>query len=131
MAKEFRFRGKTAEELESIGLSELAQLLKARPRRSIKRGFSEQQKKLLKKVNLAKEGKFKKPIKTHCRDMIVIPTMFGLKIGVHNGKEFIPIEITAEMLGHTLGEFVQTRKEVKHKAPGIGATRSSKFISVK
>ena len=131
MAKKFKYRGKTPEELENMGLTELAQLFRARARRSIKRGFSEQQKKLLQKVKLAKEGKRKKPIKTHCRDMIIIPAMFGLKINVHNGKEFVPVEITPERIGYTLGEFVQTRKEVKHKAPGIGATRSSKFISVK
>ena len=44
---------------------------------------------------------------------------------VYNGKEFIPLTITAEMLGHYLGEFVLTRKKVAHSAPGIGATRSS------
>ncbi len=131
MAREFRFRGKTVKELEDMGLSELAQLLNARARRSIKRGFTEQQKKLLRKVNMAKEGKSKKQIRTHCRDMIIIPAMFGLRIDVHNGKEFIPLEITPEMIGHALGEFAQTCREVKHRAPGIGATRSSKSVSVK
>nr|AJS13268.1 small subunit ribosomal protein S19 [uncultured archaeon] len=131
MAKEFKYRGKTVEELEKMGLSELAQLLEARARRSIKRGFTEQQKKVLKKVNLTKEGKYKKAIRTHCRDMLILPVMFGLNIQVHNGKDFVPLAIIPDMIGHTLGEFVLTTKDVKHKAPGIGATRSSRSISVK
>jgi len=131
MAKEFTYRGKTVAELEAMGLSELADLLTARIRRTLKRGFTEEQKKLLEKVKAAKEGKRKKPIKTHCRDMPVLPIMFGLKIHVHNGKEWVPLEIKPEMIGHLLGEFALTRKEVKHKAPGVGATRSSKHVSVK
>jgi small subunit ribosomal protein S19 len=87
---------------------------------------------LLEKIKLAKEGKYKKQIRTHCRDMTIIPEMFGLKISVHSGKEFVPIDITPEMTGWTLGDFVMTTKfEVKHGGPGIGATRGSKFISVK
>jgi small subunit ribosomal protein S19 len=132
MAKIFTYRGKTAEELQKLGLNELAKLLPARQRRNIKRGFTPEQKKLLVKVEAAKAGKYKKPIKTHCRDLTIIPQMFGLKISVHNGKEFVPIDITPEMIGWTLGDFVMTtRFDVKHGGPGIGATRGSKFISVK
>ena len=131
MVKEFTYRGKTVKELQEMGLSELAELLPARQRRTLKRGLTEPQKKLLEKIRAAKEGKLKKAIKTHCRDMIILPEMFGLKIHVHNGKEWVPVEIKPEMIGHYLGEFALTRKEVKHKAPGVGATRSSKFISVK
>jgi len=50
---------------------------------------------------------------------------------VHNGKEFVPIDITIDMLGHRLGEFSVTRQKVKHGAAGIGATRSSASASVK
>jgi len=85
----------------------------------------------MQKVKDAKEGKRKKAIKTHCRDMPILPEMFGLKIQVYSGKSFVPLEIMPEMIGHLLGEFVLTRREVKHKAPGVGATRSSKHISVK
>ncbi len=55
----------------------------------------------------------------------------GIKIGVYSGKEYVPLEIKPEMLGHRLGEFVMTRKQVKHSAPGFGATRSSKFVPLK
>ena len=57
--------------------------------------------------------------------------MIGLKINVHNGRDYTPIEITGEMLGHRLGEFAVTRQKVKHGAAGIGATRSSASMSVK
>jgi len=132
MPKIFTYRGKTAEELEKLSIKELEQILPARQRRGLKRGITPAQQKLLKKVKLAKEGKYKKPIKTHSRDMTILPQMFGLKIAVYNGKEFIPIDILPEMIGWTLGDFVMTTKfDVKHGGPGIGATRGSKFISVK
>ncbi len=131
MAKIFTYRGKTAEELQKMGTKEVAALLPARARRSLLRGISELQKKLLKKVKLAKAGQLKKDIRTHCRDMWIVPEMFGITIGVHDGKQFVPVAITPEMIGHSLGEFVTPTKEVKHAAPGIGATRGSKFVSVK
>ncbi|AFK23272.1 rpsS, small subunit ribosomal protein S19 [Pyrococcus sp. ST04] len=129
--KEFRYRGYTLEQLLNMSLEELAKLLPARQRRSLKRGLTPEQKKLLRKIRLAKKGKYKKPIRTHCRDMIVLPEMVGLTIYVHNGKEFVPVEIKPEMIGHYLGEFAPTRKRVQHGAPGIGATRSSMFVAVK
>ncbi|MDO8555781.1 MAG: ribosomal protein S19 family protein, partial [Nanoarchaeota archaeon] len=60
--------------------------------------------------------------------MVIIPEMLGIMIHVHKGREFVPVEITPEMLGHYLGEFAQTRQKVGHSAPGIGATRSSSGI---
>ena len=57
--------------------------------------------------------------------------MVGLTIYVHNGKEFSEVKLTAEMIGHRLGEFAATRRQVKHGAPGVGATRSSAALSVK
>ncbi len=131
MAKKFTYRGKTLEELQKMGLKEFAMLLPARQKRSILRGFTELQKKLLEKIKKAKEGKYKKPIKTHCRDMIILPEMVGLTIHVHMGKSFVPVNIKEEMIGHYLGEFAMTRQPVKHSAPGIGATRSSAALSVK
>ena len=124
--KEFRYYGKTMEELKTLSLTEFAELAPARIRRSIKRGLTEQQKILLKKIR-AQE----KDIKTHCREMIILPEMVGLAIRVHNGKEFAKVVIQEEMLGHLLGEFTATRKGVSHSAPGIGATRSSAALSVK
>ena len=122
------YKGKTLEELLKMDISEFAKLLPARQRRSLKRGLTERQKKLLEKI---RKYKGKKVIRTHDRDMIILPEMVGAKIGVHNGKEFVVIEIKPEMIGHRLGEFAPTRKRVQHSAPGFGATRSSKFVPIK
>jgi len=124
--KEFTLKGKTLEELKKMSISELAQLLNSRQRRSIRRGFTEQQKILLDKLRSSEKN-----IETHCRDMIVLPDMVGVTIKIHQGKEFLPVVIEPEMIGHYLGEFVMTRKKVSHSAPGIGATRSSASLSVK
>src|SRR3989338_3050267 len=124
--KEFTFKGKTAEELKKLSLNEIAQLLTSRQRRTIKRGFTEQQKILLKKLR-----DNEKNIETHCRDMMILPEMIGKTIKVHQGKEFVPVVIESDMIGHCLGEFALTRKKVAHSAPGIGATRSSASLSVK
>ncbi len=124
--KEFTFKGKTVEELKKLSLKEFALLLKSRERRSLERGFTKAQKDLLKKIR-AKE----KNIRTHCRDMIIVPEMIGITIHVHKGNGFVPVLIQPEMVGHRLGEFALTRKKVEHSAPGIGATRSSASISVK
>lgn len=129
--KEFTYKGKTLAELEEMDLNEFAKLLPARKKRSIKRGFTEEQKILLVKIRKAKEGIYKKPIKTHCRDMIVLPEMIGLIIQVHRGRGFTPVAISKDMLGHYLGEFTLTRERVKHSAPGVGATRSSAAVAVK
>jgi len=123
---EFTYRGKSLEELRKLSIEEFARLVPARQRRTILRGFSDDHKTLLHKV------KIKDPnIRTHLRDMIVLPEMIGMKINIHSGKEFTPVEIIPEMIGHYFGEFVMTRKKVTHGAAGIGATRSSKFIPLK
>ena len=124
--KEFTFKGKTASELQKLSLNELAQLLTARQRRTLKRGFTDQQKILLKKLRANEKN-----IETHCRDMIILPEMIGKTVKVHQGKEFIPVMVGQDMVGHCFGEFVLTRKKVSHSAPGIGATRSSASLSVK
>lgn len=67
-------------------------------------------------------------VKTHLRDMIILPEMVGSMVGVYNGKTFNQVEIKPEMIGHYLGEFSITYKPVKHGRPGIGATHSSRFI---
>tara|TARA_Y100000310_G_scaffold342215_1_gene444361 strand:- start:8307 stop:8705 length:399 start_codon:yes stop_codon:yes gene_type:complete len=132
MAKRiFHFHGKKAEELKEMDIKEFAKLVPARQRRSLERGHSDMHKKFLAKLQEAKDGKWKKPVKTHCRDMIIIPALLGTTVHVYNGKKFIQLEIQAEMLGHYLGEFAPTRNNVKHSAPGVGATKSSAAASVK
>jgi small subunit ribosomal protein S19 len=106
----FKYRGKTFEEIQKLSDEEFVKLLPSEIRRKISRGFTEQEKKLLNKI---KRGD--KTIKTHCRDIPVLREMVGYKIGIYNGKIFIQIQITPEMLGHRLGEFAPTRKiGVKH-----------------
>ena len=129
--KEFTYRGKTLEDLQKLSIEELAKLLTSRQRRTLKRGFTDAEKALLEKIKKFKEGKKKKPVKTHCRDMIVLPMMVGMTIHIHSGKLFNPVLIEPEMIGHALGEFTMNRKKVSHSAPGIGATRSSAGASVK
>lgn len=123
----FVYKGKTFEEIQGMKTDEVMKLFPARSRRSLKRGLTEMQKKLLE--NIRREPK--KFHKTHVRDMVILPEMVGVKIGVHNGKEFVALEIRPEMIGHRISEFVLTRKPVKHSAPGFGATRSSKYIPLK
>jgi small subunit ribosomal protein S19 len=124
MPREFRYRGYTLEELANMSMDEFIQLLTSRARRSLKRGLSYEQRKLLEKVRIAREhGGNGKPIK--------LPEMVGVTIHVHNGKEFVPVEIKPEMIGHYLGEFAITNKPVKHGTPGIGASRSSMYVPLK
>jgi len=126
--KEFSFKGKSVEELKNLDLREFAKFITARKRRSLLRQI-EKIEKFLKK-NEKKLSK-NKPVRTHERELIIVQKMIGWQIDVYNGKEFTPIKITEEMLSHRLGEFALTRKKVEHSAPGIGATRSSSFLSVK
>lgn len=131
MPKEFRYRGYTLEEILDMSMDDFIRLLSARTRRSLRRGLYYEQRGLLEKIRAAKEGRYTKPIKTHCRDMIILPEMIGLTIHVHNGKEFVPVEIKPEMIGRYLGEFAITNKPVKHGTPGIGASRSSMYVPLK
>ena len=124
--KEFKFKGKTPEELKKLSLKEFAQLIKSRERRTLLRGLTEQQKILLENI---RNGA--KTVKTHCRDMIIVPEMLNITIMIHNGKAFVATIIKPEMLGHRLGEFALTRRSLAHSAPGVGATKSSASASVK
>ncbi len=131
MPKEFRYRGRSLEELNSMSTEALLELLPSRARRSLNRGVSEEKRKLLEDARAMKDGKIQGEIKTHARDMIVLPTMVGLTIAVHNGREFVPLEVKPEMIGRYLGEYVITNKKVVHGTPGIGASRSSLYVPLK
>lgn len=126
---EFTYRGYKIEELKKMKIDQVANLLPSRQRRKLKRGLTEEQDKFLRKLKGQKEGD--KPIRTHLRDMIVLPDMVGHIIEIHNGKAFNRVEIQKEMIGHYLGEFAITRRTVSHGSAGIGATRSSKYIPLK
>jgi small subunit ribosomal protein S19 len=123
--KAFTYKGKTIEELEKLSINDLARLLPSRQRRKIRRGLSDEEKKLVEKL------KKKNNVKTQLRDMIVLPGMIGKTIRIHNGKTYEAIIIPQEAIGYYLGELVLTRKRVTHTSPGVGATKSSSNVSVK
>ena len=125
--KEFTYRGFKLEQLQKMSKEEFAKLEDARTRRSLTRGFIKTHEKLLERSRKI-QGK---AIRTHCRDMIILPEFVRKLFAIYNGKEYVRTDITAEMIGHCLGEFVLTRKRTTHSAPGVGATRSSKFVSLK
>ena len=128
MAREFTFRGKAIEELKQLDTREFAKFLKSRQRRTVLRQFDQIEKFILRCEKKQAKGK---QIKTHLRHLVIVPRMVDLTIFVYNGREYIRVMITPEMLGHRLGEFSVTRVKVKHGAAGIGATRSSASLSVK
>lgn len=130
----FHYRGFTLEELKKMNMDEFIKLLPARARRSLRRGLPPRQKKLLERLRRAYRAKKRgKDIltRTHVRDMLIFPEMVGLKIGVYNGKSYEIVDVKPEMIAHYLGEFSLTRRHVQHGSPGIGATRSSKYVPLK
>jgi len=122
------FRGKTIEELKKLDTREFAKFLKSRSRRAIMRNFNFIEI-FIKRCE--KRMQKNKPIRTHKRDIVIMPAMVGMTINIHTGKEYFPVKIVQEMLGHRLGEFALTRRKVEHGAPGVGATKSSSSLSVK
>jgi len=134
MPKEFMYRGYTLNQLQGLSMDEFIGILPSRQRRSLHRGLSPDHRILLEKIREAKEALRKgssETVKTHLRDMIILPEMVGVTISVHNGKEFVQVEIKPEMIGHYLGEFAITNKPVRHGTPGIGASRSSMYVPLK
>lgn len=130
--RKFTYRGYTVDELHGMSLENFVKLVPSKERRYLMRQkYGDEGKVLLKKIQLAAEGKYNKPIRTHVREMVILPIMIGLTIHVYNGKEFVPIEIKPEMVGKRLGEFALSVKPVKHGMPGVGATRSSLYIPTK
>jgi small subunit ribosomal protein S19 len=129
---EFTYRGHTLDELQEMALDEVAELLPARQRRTITRGLTTEQQKLYDEAQEADpEETANDPIRTHLRDMVVLPSFVDLTFAVYDGQEFERVTVEPEMIGHYLGEFVLTRGEVEHGQAGIGATRSSKFVPLK
>lgn len=126
--KEILYRGKSLEYLKSLDVREAAKFLPSRSRRSVLRNFDKIEL-FLKRCE--EKTKRNKKIKTHIRELIIVPKMVGYTISVYNGRSFEDVHISVEMIGHTLGEFAPTRKRVVHGAAGIGATKSSKAAQKK
>ncbi|MCW4018423.1 MAG: 30S ribosomal protein S19 [Candidatus Bathyarchaeota archaeon] len=134
MPKEFSYRGHSLASLQGMSMDEFINLLPSRQRRSLQRGLSPEQRILLEKMRTAREDLKKgkeTTVKTHVRDMIILPEMVGATVHVHNGKDFITLPIKPEMIGHYIGEFAITNKPVRHGTPGIGASRSSMYVPLK
>ena len=131
MVKKFEFRGMSLEELDKLPLEKLFQMFPSRQRRSLTRGITDGKRKLIEEIKAAKAGKNKNPIKTHVRDLIILPYMVGVTVNVFSGKEFQAVNIVPEMISHYLGEYVITNKRVTHGAPGVGASRSSLYVPLK
>jgi small subunit ribosomal protein S19 len=134
LPREFAYQGYSLEGLEGMSMDEFIRLLPSRQRRSLQRGLTREQRVLLENIRSAKESPKEgreKVVRTHARNMIILPEMVGVTILIHNGKEFVAVEIKPEMIGHYLGEFAITNKPVKHGSPGIGASRSSMYVPLK
>ncbi len=125
--REFTYRGYTLEELQAMGMEEVLELMPARVRRTYARGLSPEHRIVVDKLR-EENGVV---VRTHRRDVPILPHFVGREVAVHNGREFVRFEIRPEMIGHYLGEFALTRKAVRHSGPGVGATRSSKFLPLK
>lgn len=126
--KELTYRGKTIEELKALEVREFAAFLPSRQRRTVLRNFQELENFISRVKKKSDKGKL---AKTHKRDIVVVPALVGMKLGVYSGKEFVPVEITTEMLGHKLGEFSPSRRRIQHGKAGVGATKGSKHKSKK
>ena len=126
--KEFLYRGFTMDELLVMSFDEVLGLMPSRSRRTYLRGLNYEQQLLFDNLKAAEPGEV---VRTHRRDLPVIPEFVGKTVSVYNGKEFKDVEIKPEMIGCYLGEFVLTRREPQHSGPGVGATRSSKFMPLK
>ncbi|QSZ67143.1 30S ribosomal protein S19 [Methanofollis aquaemaris] len=122
----FTYRGLSIEDLQQMGTSELIPLMPTRVRRKFTRGLSREHEKILAQVRAGDDH-----IRTHVRDMVIMPEMIGKTIEIYNGKTFIAVEIQPEAVFHYLGEFSLTRGRVNHGTAGIGATRSSKYVPLK
>ncbi len=124
--EEFTYRGNSIADLKKMDINQVAALLPSRQRRKIKRGFTEDEQKI---IDAVRAGETK--VKTHVREMIILPEMIGVTFEIHTGKEWKPVEVMPEMVGHYIGEFALTRKPVNHGSAGIGATRGSKYVPLK
>jgi small subunit ribosomal protein S19 len=124
--EEFTYHGFKVEDLQQMGISELMPIMPSRARRKFLRGLSREEEKLITEIKSDKER-----IRTHLRDMVILPEMVGKTIEVHNGKDFVKVEIQPEAVFHYFGEFALTRRRVAHGSAGIGATRSSKYVPLK
>lgn len=131
--KTYSYRGVQLEQLLTMTTEEFVKIAPAR----VRRRFANKKQTVSERVFLEKLTKAKKecipnekptPVKTHLRNVIVVPEMINGVVGVYNGKVFNNVEIKPEMLGHYLGEFSITYTPVRH---GRAGATTSRFIPLK
>src|SRR5437879_11778598 len=99
--KEFTYRGYTLDEMKAMTLEEIIELLPARPRRSFIRGLDEERLTFVEKL---RANGTDEPVRTHCRDVPILPELMGKTVAVHNGKGLVTAGISAAMHGPSIGE---------------------------
>ena len=129
------YRGVELDQLLEMNMNEVVKLMNSRQQRRFKHGIHGKYERLLKKLRAAKKdvpaGEKPKGVKTHLRNTIIVPEMCGSIVDVYGGKYWNPVEVKAEMVGHYLAEYSMTYKPIRHGKVGVGATRSSKFTSLR
>ena len=129
------YRGHELDKLLDMNMETIVNLMKSRQQRRFKHGITGKYERLIKKLRIAKKNSIpgEKPIsvKTHLRNTIIVPEMCGSVVEVYGGKYWNAVEVKADMIGHFLAEYSMTYKPVRHGKVGVGATRSSKFTSIK
>jgi small subunit ribosomal protein S15e len=132
--RKYSYRGIDLDKLLDLSNQDLMDLFRARQRRKFSRGIKRKPITLLKKLRKSKRetayGEKPEAVKTHLRNMVIVPEMIGSVVGVYNGKQYINVEIKPDMIGHYLAEFSITYKPIKHGRAGMGAT-SGRFIPLK
>jgi small subunit ribosomal protein S19 len=126
--KQFMYRGKSVEELKELEVREFAKYLPSRQKRTVLRNFQVIEEFIKRAKSKIEKGK---KMRTHKREIVIVPQMVGMTIQVYNGKNFNQILIEPEMLGHRLGEMSGTRNKVAHSKAGVGATKGSKHKAKK
>ena len=129
------YRGVELDKLLEMNMDQVVMLMKSRAQRRFKHGIHGKYDRLIKKLRTAKKdavvGEKPKGVKTHLRNAIIVPEMCGSVVDVYGGKYWNPVEVKADMVGHYLAEFSMTYKPIRHGKVGHGATRSSKFTSLR
>lgn len=124
--KKFTYQGIELEDLLNMKISDLKPLFPSALRRHMKRGFSQEEYDLIKKCQANESS-----LQTKCRNMMILPCMFNKTIGIHNGCQYVQVEIKPEMISRRFKDLVPTKTSKAHGKPGVGATSSSKFVPLK
>jgi len=129
------YRGVEIDKLLEMEYMEVVSMFKSGQRRRVKHGMHPKYDRLVKKIKTSVKntphGEKPKAVKTHLRNAIVMPEMVGGIAEVYSGKYWNPVEIKADMCGQYLAEYSMSYKPVKHGKVGHGATRGSKFVSLR